>query len=592
MPNKDNDIDYQMYLDYLENKKNTTEPKPTPKTGYAHAAAKPDTAYGYESRDEYKRKMSRARERESFAPEIHDIEKRYNLDPDGEDRGSHIMTDDEFEEKYGSGKKRKKKISHEDDEAYEDNSSFSDNTADRRAETDAAPALHHRKPSQSAYQDVYSSDEEHSHSSQRPLPTKKYGADENEDEPHEKNRGGKGNKGGKNNKNGKNGKKRKWPIVLVIILLVLAIAGTVCYVKRDAIISFVGSSIFKNTKTGTESTGVLKRLKEGDDKNHGDIFYETSASETGTMEEWIDSWAKQSGKLMYNDKIVNVLLIGMDDPNGDKYGRSDSMIIVSIDTKNQKLKMTSVWRDTYGLIQVPKTSDHAAYNTHEKINGSNFYGGPNCTVQTIENLYKVRIDGWVMTTFSSFKELIDAMGGINVEVTTAENNFLTQTAPVSWHGSAGKSVHLDGKEALVYARIRHLDSDIMRTERQRKVISAIIKKAGNLSTGELFKSVTKYLDAGYVSTNFSKDDVTGLGTKAVFGGWKDFKIQQMTAPISTEVDESNGAYYKGGTYNGAWVWLVDFPKTATDVQKFIYGETFCELNSDRHSISEFLNGVN
>ena len=121
-------------------------------------------------------------------------------------------------------------------------------------------------------------------------------------------------------------------------------------------------------------------------------------------------------------------------------------------------------------------------------------------------------------------------------------------------------------------------------------MTAMLKKVDELSTTKLFKTVTEYLDKGYVTTNFSQKDITQLGKKAVFGGWKDFKMKQMTAPISGDVDPENYKYYWGGTYNGAWVWVVDVPKTATDVQKFIYGESFCQLNEYRHSLSEFVSG--
>ena len=147
---------------------------------------------------------------------------------------------------------------------------------------------------------------------------------------------------------------------------------------------------------------------------------------------------------------------------------------------------------------------------------------------------------------------------------------------------------LDGKEALVYSRIRKLDSDVNRAERQRKVMSAMLDKVGKLSTADLFKTVTKYLDKGYVTTNFSTDDITGLGTKAVFGGWKDFEIEQTSAPISNDVDPEYTKYFWGGIYNGAWVWVVDIPQCAVDTQKFIYGETRCKLAEYRHTVSEFV----
>lgn len=576
-------IDYQMYLDYLDGKQD--EPKPDlsfeekPLERFEESEFAPHIPKADKVSEVKESKPLLRFEEEYGEPEkehhlskLEEIEKKYHLDHDGEPDNSHIMSDEEFEAKYG------KKVKHH--QTYEE-----EKPLERYDE-------YEKRVEDSEYEDVFSYNSENSAT----IPDDKYfeAHDEAERELEDEDdfsepgdgKGGKGKKG----KKGK-GKKKKWWKILLIILLILGILGSIAYVKRADIIHYVTSKMMEGNNVGKEDTGVMKRLEKGDDKNHGDIFYESSAGDTWSLEGWLDSWQKQEGQLMYNDKVVNVLLIGMDDPAGDEYGRSDSMIIVSIDTINKKLKLTSVWRDSYGLIQVPGIKNvRSAYETHEKINGANFYGGPELTVKTIESMYKCRIDGYVMTTFESFKDLIDAMGGINVDVEEYENEFLTRTAPVSWHAQAGKNVLLDGKEALVYSRIRKLDSDIKRTERQRKVMSAMLKKVGELNTTQLFKTVNKYLEKGYVTTNFSQNDISGLGTKAVFGGWKDFKMEQLTAPISGEVEPENYKYYWGGTYNGAWVWVVDVPKTATDVQKFIYGETFCELNENRHSISEFVSG--
>ena len=566
---KDNNIDYQMYLDYLDGKSeepmpdSVVDPKPAAharKEEYKPFAEEPkpidapdDTPISLEPQ----RKLSR----------LEEIERKYNLTSEQEEeKSAHLMTDEEFARKYGTKENRVKHVHHQ-EHSYE-------------------PQQEEYKPvgrDNGGFEDVFSYDAD----KENTLPEGEL--ERREREAEEELGFSHGNSGGGKKGGGKKGgKKKKWVKVLVAVVVILGILAGVGYAFRAPIIKFVGEKILHNTKTAQESTGVLKRLEEGDDKNHGDLFVEDSAYDTSSMEAWLDSWQKKEGRYMYNDKIINVLLIGMDDPEGSTWGRSDAMIIVSIDTIHQKLKMTSIWRDTYGLIEVPKIDGHDAYDTHEKINGANFYGGPECVIDTIESLYKIRIDGYVMTTFSSFKDLIDAMGGITVEVTEAENNFLQATAPVSWHANAGKAVLLDGKEALVYSRIRKLDSDVNRAERQRKVMSAMLDKVGELSTGDLFKTVTKYLDKGYVTTNFSTDDITGLGTKAVFGGWKDFEIEQTSAPISNEIDPEYTKYFWGGIYNGAWVWVVDIPQCAVDTQKFIYNETRCKLADYRHTVSEFV----
>ena len=556
----DKNIDYQMYLDYLDGK--SSEPKPeTPE-----ATVGTDTLEREKPLVPFEESVKPQEQPQRPMSRLEEIEQKYHLDHNGEESGVHLMTDEEFAEKYGSKKGfRKARARHEEymPEEPQPETEATERTVSRAADD--------------AYEDVYSYNSENEDS----VPDAEKGADD----------GDHSDDGGKRNGKKKKGKGKKALIIIAIIAVVLGAIGTVAYIKREAIMDFITMKLIGNVQTAKEDTNVWKQLETGDDKNHGDMFYETSAGETYSLEGWLDSWQKAEGQTMYNDKIVNVLLIGMDDPEGEEYGRSDAMILVSIDTINQKLKLTSVWRDTYGLIQVPQVSGkHEAYEAHEKINGANYYGGPELTVKTIESLYKTRIDGYVMTTFDSFADLIDAMGGIYVDVTEAENDFLTETAQYSWHASAGEHVKLNGLEALVYSRIRKLDSDIKRTERQRKVMSAMLERIGELSTTELFKTVDSYLEKGYVSTNFSQKDISKLGQKAVFGGWKDFEMEQLTAPISGEVEPENYKYYWGGTYNGAWVWVVDVPKTATDVQKFIYGETFCQLNENRHSISDFVSG--
>ncbi len=381
-------------------------------------------------------------------------------------------------------------------------------------------------------------------------------------------------------------RRKRLIIAIVIILAVVAIAAAGLYFSGyiDKMLGTIGG-------VGEKSLGVLENLESEDSVTHGDIFYEPSAAESYSIETWVDGWSNLDGQPMYNNKILNILLLGCDDPEGDELerSRSDCMVIISIDTINKKIKMTSVWRDTYTKIEIPQTDYQQGGTSHEKLNASCFYGGPDLTEQTIEDMYKIRIDGWVQTTFSNFKKLIDAMGGIEVEVTEKENEYLVRTAPVSWHGTSGKSVTLDGASALVYSRIRHLDGDQQRTERQRKVLSAMIDKAGNMSSTELFKAIKAYLP--YIKTNLSNDDIIGLGEKALFGGWKDFEITQMTAPKEEDTES-----YWGGTYNGAWVWLVDVPKTAQEVQEFIYGGTegydSCKLQlaESRNYVSNFAPG--
>ena len=383
--------------------------------------------------------------------------------------------------------------------------------------------------------------------------------------------GGKATKKGRKNK--KNAPKKPFfkrpggiALIVVLSLLVATIAGG------------LGYYYWYMKDTGSQISGKTSDtlpIDSEDSSTHGSDANELSSSQVSGLNDAIQKWYEtDESTWMYNNKIMNVLLIGMDDANGDVYGRSDSMILVSIDTINKQIHMVSFWRDSYGMI-VHEKGKPDQYVTFEKINGANVYGGPDCVVDTIEHLYKIRIDGWVMTDFSKFKNLIDAMGGINVDVTQKESEYLARTTRAVRIGY-GKDIHLNGTDALAYSRIRHLDSDIMRAERQRKVIKAIIDKAGAMSIKELQKAVKKFLP--YLETSYSKTQILTLAMKAVLGGWDEFPTSQQSAPLNTNTES-----FCSGTINTAWVWVVDYPMAAQDTQKYLYGKTNITLAQDRVS---------
>ena len=228
-------IDYQMYLDYLDGKQD--EPKPD---------------LSLEEKPLERFEESEFAPHSSEKPEISEVKESKPSD------NSHIMTDEEFEEKYGKKVKHHEVI--EEETPLEKYDEF-----EKRVE-------------ESEYEDVFSYNSENSAT----IPDEKYfeaheeaekelEAEDDYSEPG----GGKGGKG-KKGKKGK-GKKKKWWKILLIILLILGILGSVAYVKRADIIHFVTAKMMEGNNVGKEDTGVMKRLEKGDDQNHGDIFYESSA---------------------------------------------------------------------------------------------------------------------------------------------------------------------------------------------------------------------------------------------------------------------------------------------------------------------------
>ena len=171
----------------------------------------------------------------------------------------------------------------------------------------------------------------------------------------------------------------------------------------------------------------------------------------------------ENSSLSSDPDYFNVLLIGCDKSDGTSQ-RSDSMILVTIDKEHQKIKFTSFMRDLW--VSIPGYED-------ARLNAAYSYGGAPLLTETITENFNVRIDNYVMVDFEMFEKLIDGLGGVSVDITEEEADFINETSHAKVH--PGENI-LNGDYALIYCRIRYLDSDFNRTQRQRKVMNSILKK--------------------------------------------------------------------------------------------------------------------
>ncbi len=252
-------------------------------------------------------------------------------------------------------------------------------------------------------------------------------------------------------------------------------------------------------------------------------------------------------ELMSDKKVRNILLIGVDKADGG-VSRSDTNMLVSIDKNNKKIKLISFMRDYW--VEIPD-------NGSGKLNAACAYGGPELTVYTIEKNFGVKIDGFAMVDFDIFISIIDALGGIEVEVTEKEAQFMRNQ--VTWTDvQAGENVLLNGKEALLYCRIRKLDSDFMRTERQRKMITALIKK---MTSAEGLKLLTAFDDVlPQITTNMPSLDLTmtAFGSIPCIG----YEIEQMQVPFEGTWDY--------GTIDGQSVLVADIEQQKQKLKDYMY----------------------
>ncbi len=255
-----------------------------------------------------------------------------------------------------------------------------------------------------------------------------------------------------------------------------------------------------------------------------------------------------SSQLKSSPLVSNILLLGVDG-SADSSSRSDSMILVSVDFAHAKIKLTSFLRDSW--VEIPSKGKNA------KLNAAFAYGGPQLVVDTIEYNFGVDIDHYVMVDFNMFTEIIDCLGGVDVEVTQKEAKFINNTTRHTVEH--GESVHLNGAEALVYCRIRKLDSDYMRTYRQRKVITALIGQAKDAGISKLITTMQEVFPL--IETDMSAAEITGLAYKAGFS-IVTFDIEQNRVPTDDQMYPD--------TINGQWVEVLDIDAASEYLQDYIY----------------------
>lgn len=168
-----------------------------------------------------------------------------------------------------------------------------------------------------------------------------------------------------------------------------------------------------------------------------------------------------------DDNIVNFMLIGQDARSNGELARSDSMILVTINKEAKTITLTSFLRDLY--VKIPGYGDN-------KMNAAYALGGMKLLNETLEQNFGVQVEGNVEVNFNHFAEVIDALGGVDMELRQDEAGYINIGTGRYVLGSGMQ--HLDGEQALFYSRIRHLDADadFSRTNRQRKVINALIEK--------------------------------------------------------------------------------------------------------------------
>lgn len=260
----------------------------------------------------------------------------------------------------------------------------------------------------------------------------------------------------------------------------------------------------------------------------------------------------------------NILLLGGDARQMENYDRTDSMIILSINRNEGLVKMTSVMRDTWV---------HIDGHGNAKINAANVYGGPELAVQTVNESFGTDIEDYVLINMDDLVEIIDLLGGVDVEVSESERRQINSYVESYFKEVKGASnyegqtvlnetglVHLNGLLAMSYCRDRYSDSDYSRVMRQQEVLLSMADRAQNLDVDELSKVAGDIYDI--INTSMDEEEIKSLAT--AFMVMEVDQVEQYRIPVD--------GTFTSGTFSGTWMIKPDFEKNSTLLHEFIYGE--------------------
>lgn len=259
--------------------------------------------------------------------------------------------------------------------------------------------------------------------------------------------------------------------------------------------------------------------------------------------------------------VDNILLIGRDGVDDKLPARSDTMIILTIDKLNESLKLTSLARDT--LVEIPGRG-------YEKLNHAYAYGQEDLLVATINNNFDLNIKDYAVVNFKSFIEIIDILGGVDVNVNENEIEHLNQIIETCYGINSVKDIeyitnsgeqNLNGYQALAYARIRKMDTIYKRDERQRIILTNLAQKLSTTTISnypQIVKSVLRH-----VKINISMNKVMKLALMSHELG--SYEIRQLEFPLEKYREE--GRIGEKGAYVVKW----DKENNIKELHKFIYG---------------------
>lgn len=270
----------------------------------------------------------------------------------------------------------------------------------------------------------------------------------------------------------------------------------------------------------------------------------------------------KQASVIKNDNIENILLIGSDEREKNSRGRSDAMILVSLDKKSKKITLTSIMRDIY--LYIPGKGNN-------RINAAYAFGGAELLINTIKYNFGIEVDKYLKADFYTFISAIDTLGGIEIELTEKEMeamngsigymNILNREEKDSDKLKGSGLQLLNGKQALSYVRLRKVgNSDFDRTKRQRRVLEEIFKRVKNMSLLEMGSFADAILPG--ITTNMTKKEIFAMILK--LPSYAKYDMQELRIPVEGS--------YNNVKINGMSVLEIDFDKNIDEIRRKIYNK--------------------
>jgi LCP family protein required for cell wall assembly len=318
-------------------------------------------------------------------------------------------------------------------------------------------------------------------------------------------------------------------VLLIIIALIIGTKG-----GRSLIYESASEFIYNNI----DNEDIIKEYQEEGANNH------------------------YADDIRHEDYITNYLIFGIEEFGGAR--NTDSIMIASINTKDDTLKLTSLLRDSY--VEIP---DHKA----NKLNSAYAKGGARMLVDTVELNYKIQIDGYASVDFKSFEKIVDLLGGVTIELGKEEAKYLNTTNYISKKSNRNVKAgvnKLNGNQVMGYCRVRKVktlggaNNDYGRIVRQQRALKAIFDSYKSPKNLFNILSVTKK-SLGYVTTNLTQSQIEKAMEDIVENRIK--TLDTFRIPV-------DGAFDAPKKYNGiGYPIVLDWDANRIELYKFIFHDS-------------------